>query len=161
MKNLWLLFVLLFVSALAYADRINLDSDETLSTPVSEALDWEIIKINAKEKILQVKYRWKDSDDAPIFLGSSRTWMVWTCQNVSEGNNDDCIDVDDPWDCCTGAGTGTCPEVTDTCFSDVFGFLVRSQDVDTKIGVGLRTLIWNKMRPDILTGDNDGTFENN
>jgi len=46
----------------------------------------------------------------------------------------------------------------DECFSDVFTFQVREVDVGTSIGHGLRTLIWNKMRPDILTGANNGTF---
>ena len=46
-----------------------------------------------------------------------------------------------------------------TDFSDVFGFLMRCpQDGGVKIGVGLRTLIWNKVKASILTGGNDGTF---
>jgi hypothetical protein len=49
-------------------------------------------------------------------------------------------------------------EITDTDFDDVFGFIVRQQDVGTKIGVGLRALIWNKFKSEVLTAGNDGTF---
>ena len=47
----------------------------------------------------------------------------------------------------------------DSCFTDVFSFQIRQQDVDTSIGAGLRTLIWNQMKADVLTGGNDGTFD--
>jgi len=50
-------------------------------------------------------------------------------------------------------------ECSDTCFTDVFTFQIRAQDVGTPIGVGLRTLIWNRMKQDILTGGNDGSFD--
>lgn len=50
-------------------------------------------------------------------------------------------------------------ECSGTCFTDVFSFQVRSQDVGTAIGAGLRQLIWNKFRADVLTGSNNGTFE--
>lgn len=50
-------------------------------------------------------------------------------------------------------------ECAGECFTDVFSFQVRSQDVGTAIGAGLRQLIWNKFRRDVLTGSNNGTFE--
>jgi len=74
-------------------------------------------------------------------------------------DDDNCTGANEPWDCCTGSETGTCPEILDTCFTDVFSFSIRTQDVGTSIGLGLRTLIWNQMKNDILTGVNDGTFD--
>ena len=160
MKRFLIVLALLLVPMwFASAESITLDSTETLVTPAAESIsDWEIIKINAANQELRVRYRWRASDSSLIKLDSTG-WNYWTCRNRSEGNNDDCTDVDVPWDCCTGEGTGTCPEAIDTCFSDVFNFQIRAQDVDTSIGVGLRTLIWNQMKADILTGANDGSFD--
>ena len=154
------IFSFLF-SSLTWADSITLDSTETLSTPTTAKIsDWEITRINANKKVLVVRYRWRDASNNVINLGSAGSgWETWTCRNVSQGDNDSCQDVDDPWDCCTGSETGTCPEIVDSCFTDVFSFSIRQQDVDTSIGLGLRTLIWNKMKQHVLKGVNDGTFD--
>lgn len=49
----------------------------------------------------------------------------------------------------------TCHE---QCFDDVFSFQVRAQDVGTPIGAGLRKLLWNKFKQEIIP-TNDGVFE--
>jgi hypothetical protein len=46
-------------------------------------------------------------------------------------------------------------------FTDIFSFLIRQQDVGVKIGVGLRTLILNKFKADVLSAGNSGTFDAN
>ena len=159
MKKLALVLTFLLLAPFAFADDITLDSNEVLIVPTATRIsEWEIIRISAASKILRVKYRWRAADDSLIKL--ERTgWNYWTCRNTYQGNNESCTALDTPWDCCSDLETGTCPEIVGTCFSDVFGFQIRTQDVGTSIGAGLRTLIWNKMKSDILTGGNDGDFD--
>jgi hypothetical protein len=121
--------------------------------------DWYVSYISAATKTLTVRYYWEDATGNPIQLDNRSAWQTWSCRDISQGDNASCTAAGEPWDCCTGAGTGTCPEAVDTCFSDVFGFQIRAQDVGTSIGIGLRTLIWNQMKVDILTGGNDGSFD--
>jgi len=157
----YLLSILFFLCGIAVADVIDLNQNEVINTPQSSKMEWEITRINASKQILQIKYRWLDSNGTPIRDASGNVWKIWTCRNIADSNpvsNSECTDVNTPDECCTGAGTGNC-DVVDTCFSDVFGFNIRSQDVGTSIGVGLRTLIWNKMKDDVLSGGNDGSFE--
>jgi len=165
MKNIIFILIFAFVSpTFIYADNIVLDSTEILSTPSSTKItDWEIIQLNATERILRVKFRWRNSSDEVIRLDNRGAgWNYWTCRDIEvSGTNAECIGTEDPYPCCTGAGTGTCDDLEDSCFTDVFGFVIRSQDVGTKIGAGLRTLIWNKFKEDILSTGNDGTFDVN
>lgn len=161
MKRFVLFLAVFLIPGLCFADSITLDSNQALSpSTAAQISDWEITKINAKSKTMVIRYRWRDETGKIVYMGQGRTgWQTWRCRDIQQGDNDNCVDVDDPWDCCTGPGTGTCPEDVDTCFSDVFGFTIRSQDVGTGIGLGLRALIWNQMKQDILTGGNDGTFD--
>ena len=160
MKRLIAVLVLLAIPCWVMADKIVLDSAETLSTPQATHMDWHVSKIDAKTKILQITYRWRDATDGTIHLGSRSDWQRWSCRDIEvPGENVDCTDALVPYECCTGLGTGTCDDMEDTCFSDVFGFTIRTQDVGTSIGLGLRTLIWNKMKADVLSPTNDGTFE--
>jgi len=160
-----LVFIGLLIPVLAISDSITLTSPETLQVPTSQKLDWYIDRIDASAKLLRVAYRWRGSSGEVISLGTRNPWMTWDCRNrpaIPAFDVGTCLDVADPHPCCTGLGTGSgCPAGTpaDTCFSDVFGFTIRTQDVGTGIGVGLRTLIWNKMRQSILTGANNGTFD--
>jgi len=155
------LFLILVCPALVCADSITLNTNETLSVPESARIsDWEIIKINADQKIMTIRYRWRAGDDTVVQLGNRQGWQFWTCQDrETPGTNAECLAAGDPYECCTGVGTGTCDDLLDSCFSDVFGFTIRSQDVGTKIGIGLRTLIWNQMKQDVLSGGNDGAFD--
>ena len=92
-------------------------------------------------------------------VSDNKGWNTWNCVNTPvPGENSECVAEDDPYDCCSGEGTGTCDDMLDTCFSDVFGFVIRSQDVGTPLGQGLRTLIYNAWRDDVIPG-NDGTFQ--
>lgn len=155
-------------SGVAFADNITLNNPETLSTPTSNTIsNWKITELNATAKRLVVQYQWTDADKNVIKLRNSSGWNSWTCQDIAAVPAFDvatCTGVDTPDPCCTGAGTGEgCFEGTPavTCFSDIFGFQIRSQDVGTKIGVGLRTLIWNKFKSQVLSTGNAGTFDTN
>ena len=162
MSRFFLFFVLIMFAHLSIADRIVLDADETIDTPTAKKMDWEIYKISAGDKVLAVKYRWIDSAGNPIRnRDSNRSWHKWMCRNIADlhdASTEDCTGAGEPAACCTGAGTGTCDD-SDMCFSDVFGFAIRTQDVGTNIGVGLRSLIWTRMKDDVLSSGNDGDFE--
>jgi len=157
------ILAVLFFCGIVVADDITLTSPEALTQPTaSKITEWEVTKINAAQKVMKIKYRWRDGSNVVIegLPNSGRNgWLEWTCADVEvPGTNAECTGVGDPNVCCTGAGTGTCDDMESTCFTDVFGFTIRAQDVGTGIGVGLRTLIWNAMKADILTGANDGVF---
>jgi len=162
MKKLIILF--LFLSLIIVnngnTEKITLNTGETIGAPETGiSMDWYIDYIDAENNILKVNYQWRDALGKIIRDTSARTgWNTWTCQDIPVENNIDCIGAGDPYGCCTGVGTGTCDEVGDTCFSNIFRFEIRAQDVGTKIGVGLRSLIWNQMKTDVLTGVNDGVF---
>lgn len=161
-KILFTLIFLITVIGFVWADSITLTSPETLSTPTSQKIGrWYISYISAFSKTLQVRYYWEDSNGSPISLEGNRdAWQTWSCQDIEVGGeNADCTALGEPHPCCTDVGTGTCDDMSDTCFTDVFSFEIRQQDVGTGIGIGLRTLIWNQMKQDILTGGNDGTFD--
>ena len=165
MKKLIILF--LFLSLIAVnngnTEEITLNTGEIIGAPeTGVSMDWYIDYINAENNTLKVRYQWRDTLGKTINDTSPKTgWNTWTCQDIAdintEENNIDCIGAAAPYTCCTGVGTGTCDE-GDTCFSDIFRFEIRAQDVGTKIGVGLRSLIWNQMKTDVLTGVNDGVF---
>lgn len=158
-KLLVIALMLLFIPVDLPAENVALDTEETLQVPTSQKMDWYIDHINAQNKTMIVKYRWKDATDSPINL-NGKSWQEWRCQDIEvPGTNAECLGTSDPYECCTGVGTGTCDDMLDTCFTDVFGFQIRAQDVGTGIGVGLRTLIWNQFKQDVLTSGNDGTFD--
>lgn len=93
-------------------------------------------------------------------MKNGRIVHTWTVQNIPDDPETDsslCVDVNDPWPCCTGPGTGDCDE-SNPEFSNIFLFQIRSQDVGTPIGRGLRNLIWHRMKDDVLTEGNDGSF---
>ena len=143
----------------AYGDDINLTSGETLSPPVATKVDWRIALIDAKAKKLVVRYSWLAASGEAVNVGGRET-HDWVCRDIpTPGENASCISAGVPFPCCTGAGTGTCDGLDDNCFSAIFGFSIRSQDVGTQIGVGLRQLIFNQWKQDRLSPGNDGTFE--
>lgn len=156
-----LLSILLFVPVLIFADSLTLDTEETLQVPTSRHMDWYIDRIDVDAKLLRIRYRWRGNNQEVIWITGARSpWLTWECRNIEvPGENIDCVAAGDPHPCCTGVGIGTCDDMEDTCFTDVFGFVIRAQDVGTGIGVGLRTLIWNQMKQDVLTPGNDGNFD--
>lgn len=159
MKRLLIVGLILCVGVPSvFADRVTFNSAVTLSTPSSPKMDWYIDYISALDQTLQVKYRWLDSNGSPILFDSGRTWQMWECKNVAAQLEADCVSAGVPYPGCTGEGTGSGLDPGDDCFSDVFAFQIRSQDVGTTIGTGLRTLIWNKFKSDVLPA-NTGTFD--
>jgi len=163
MKKAILFFALLWLGfcGIATADMVTLQSGETIiSDPTAQHLEWYVSRIDANKKLLIVHYRWTNADGSSAAYVGRTPWKQWTCRDIEvPGSNDECVGAGDPYPCCTGEGTGTCDDMQDTCFSDIFLFQVRSQDVGTAIGKGLRTLIWNKFKQDVLSQGNEGTFE--
>jgi len=150
--------ILLLFTVSANADQITLTTGETVTPPVAVKMDWYVDQIDVASSLLVVKYRWRDSENQSIKdFRTNSLWNTWQCKNIPD-LNPDCIGPADPYECCTGFELGTC-QTADPCFTNVFGFQIRQQDVGTGIGVGLRTLIWNEMKEDILTPGNDGTFD--
>ena len=138
--------LVILLSGVSYAGvRIDLNSNESLSVPTAVAMEWRKVDIDIEAKSVTIIYRWIDADGDRIVLRSdSRSPdLRWYCQDIPQRIN--------PID------NTVIPAVT--CFTDTFGFSIRAQDVGTTIGVGLRNLLWNKMKPEILTGGNDGTFQ--
>ena len=164
-KVLFSTIVLLVFALPAFADTIVLNDPEDLDTPTSSVLVWDEVRIENQGKRMRVIYHWENATGQQIMLANRRQQQVWWCMDRDEipaQDPLDCTDVGVPYECCTGAGTGTgCygGQAAETCFSDTFGFTIRTQDVGTKLGLGLRTLIWSKMRDDILTTGNDGAFQ--
>ena len=165
MKKFVLFISILFLALpiIGKADSITLNSDETLQVPTSKKMDWYVDHIDADAELMRIRYRWRGDAGEVIVLENRRdAWQVWECRNIEvPGTNAECTDAGVPYECCTGVGTGTCDDMIDTCFSDVFGYVVDSGNpmLPIAIGIGLRTLIWNQMKQDILTGGNDGTFD--
>lgn len=159
MKRL-LFIILLLLPTLAHADRVTLTNPETLAVPTSALLDWRVTLIDAKARTLEVSYQWLDANLNAIRVNTAgQTWRVWICRDRAAQLVANCTAPGNPYSCCTGPGTGTGCDPGSTCFSDVFGFVIRSQDVGTKIGLGLRTLLWNKFKADLLAAGNSGTFD--
>jgi hypothetical protein len=168
MKKLFIILLTTFLlGSFVYADSITLTQEETISVPTTQKIGgWYIDYISAAEKTMTIKYFWQDAQGEAIYPKGSRTiWQSWDCKDRSADlnpvNNVQCTAAGVPDACCTGVGVGTCDDLTimDSCFSDVFLFEIRPQDAGTTIGLGLRTLTWNEMKKDILTGGNDGSFD--
>jgi hypothetical protein len=160
----YFLIVLSIVTLLipqAGAEIVVLDSPHQITPSEADNLEWEIVELNSTNKKLVVKWRWRDSGSRVLMdVGSDRYgWNTWTCENIEvPGENSECIDEGVPNECCTGYQEGSCDDMLDTCFSDIFGFEIRQQDVGTNIGIGLRTLIWNRWKQEELP-NNNGTFQ--
>jgi len=119
-------------------DRINLNTAEALAPPTATWIEWKELHIDISSKIMQVKYVWHD--DSGVIPVNGQITQTWTIRNIP----------DDP---------ETPEDETNPEFDNLFGFAIRAQDVGTKIGRGLQLLIWSRMKDDILTPGNDGTFE--
>jgi tetrahydromethanopterin S-methyltransferase subunit D len=166
MKKLFLalLMVLVFCGA-GYGQVLTLNSAETLAVPTATKLDLRNINIDVTNKLVTVTYRFIDAGGADIpMAGSGGLNRTWTCRDtdaIPAFNVATCTGAGVPDPCCTGVGTGTgcyAGAAAQTCFTDTFSFVMRTQDVGTQIGKGLRALIWSKMRPAVLTGTNNATL---
>ena len=154
-----------FLAGPSYGQVLTLNAPEALAVPTATKLDIRHIDINITDKTVTVTYRFLDEGGGPIpAANSNRVNRTWSCRDIPAVPAFDpatCTDVDMPDPCCTGLGTGEgCYEgrPADTCFTDTFSFVIRTQDVGTMLGKGLRALIWSKMRPDVLTGTNNAVL---
>ena len=126
------LLMLVLFSGVGNSQVLTLNSPETLAVPTATKLELKKINIDIGSKTIAVIYRFLDSTGKPIPISdSSVTDRIWRC-------------------------TDSDPE--SLCFTDTFSFVIRTQDVGTPIGKGLRALIWSKMRADVLTGSNNATL---
>lgn len=144
------LLVTIFV-IMARGQEVSLDSPLSVDTPVAAKIRWatqEPIRINTDAQKLTIYYEYVDTAGTPIRDDRFKSVHMWTCSDIPTANTG-CLGVGDPHAWCTGAGTGT---FDDNCFSDVFGFAIRQQDVGKKIGYGLRRLILNKFCQDVAPG---------
>ena len=139
MKKLLFVCLLILSAGVVWADMVTLTTPESVASPVAPKIEFNVAEINAATKTIRVQYRWINPDGTPIVLNNRAGWLSWYGRDIN----------DDP---------ETPQDETDTTFSDIFLFQIRAQDVGTPIGKGLRTLIWNQMKGDILTPGNDGTF---
>ena len=152
------LMVLVFCGV-SYGQVLTLNSAETLAVPTATKLDLRNINIDVTNKLVTVTYRFLAADNGPIPLSSGgQVNRTWECRDIPAQLAANCTGAGEPYPGCTGAGTGTGLYAGDTCFTDTFSFVMRTQDVGTQIGKGLRALIWSKMRPSVLTGANNATL---
>lgn len=141
------------------AQVLILNSTETLAVPTAAKLDLRNININVTNKTITVTYRFLSSGDIAIPIPGGDTFnRTWTCFDRDAELVANCTGVGIPYPCCTGVGTGTGCNPGSTCFTDTFSYVIKGTDNGTVLGKGLRALIWNKMRPDVLTGTNNATL---
>lgn len=161
MYVVWLTVLFIAAAVLpAQADRLTLTTPEPVNSPTAVRVEFDHFLFSVENAKLLVRYRFLDAANRPLLSNDGAGgWKIWECRDVPiPGDNDECTDGGEPFECCTGAGTGTCNGLAESCFSDIVRFQIRAQDVGTRIGIGLRQLIWNKMRQEV-TNNNNGTFE--
>ena len=151
----WIFFVLAaFFCSPAYANTLTLDSSETVvdaPANTSSKLTW---KMTVVKGVCSVDFQWFDASNRPIGRVERFECRDWKQEGGSDISNDDCTAEGEPYGCCTALDEGVCD-----CWSDVFLFQIRSQDVGTSIGVGLRQLLFQQWKKVYLTGTNNGTFD--
>jgi len=139
-KTILVVFIVLFVSVSVLADTVDLTQMEDLQIPQANKLQVHKIEILLPHKLVVVHYIWQNDNNQIAITG--KKMQRWLCRNT----------LDDP------ETTGV--DETDLCWDNIFLFSIRAQDVGTPIGKGLRDLLWNEMKQDILSGGNDGSFQN-
>lgn len=155
---------LLLVSSFAHAQTLNLTTPRPLNQSTAPKLVWDGFRVT-RGGVLRVFYNWVDASGSPIptYDGNRlRLNHVWDCRDIEVSSLpvSSCIAASDPEPCCTGPGNGTCDDLVDSCFTDVFRSAIQCpRDDGVIIGGGLRRLIWSKMKGDVLDAGNDGTFE--
>lgn len=159
MKKIIFGWLMVFVFAgITNAQVLTLNSTETLAVPTAAKLALDTVTIEVQNKTVKVDYRFLTATDITIIQPNGQSVRSWYCTDRDPQLAANCTGVGTPYKCCTGVGTGTNCDPGSTCFSDTFGFVIRTQDAGTSIGKGLRALIWSKMRPDVLTGANNATL---
>lgn len=159
MKKVLLGIIVLLFTSTAYGQVLILNSPETLAVPTADKLFLKQVQIDVQGQSIMVMYQFLDVENKAIPMsGTATTNRTWYCVNRPAQLVENCVAEFDPYLGCTGPGTGANLDPGSTCFTDTFSFAIRSQDVGVQIGKGLRALIWNKMRPSVLTGTNDATL---
>lgn len=134
------ILLVLFIPTISVAQTITLTNPHNVDNPQATQIRWRSFEVT-RGGTLKVYYEWLDSNNNVIAVkkggNTYRTLHTWTCQ--------DRVSIE-------------FPETNSTCFSDVFNFSVRGQDVGTSIGRGLRQRIWNQMSNEILLPGNRGTL---
>jgi hypothetical protein len=97
----------------------DLSSPTTVTVPTATKIIVSPIVINSYDATVSVTYRWIDSSGNAIYAPGK------------PGTFDTTI---------TWSGTD---------YTDIFGFVIRQQDVGVKIGIGLRKLIIIKLKRDV------------
>jgi len=159
MKKLFVvLFLVIFLAECAFADTAILNDPEQMAPPEATWITFKNVFIDLESKTIVVRYAYGNESGA--ILKDGRIVHTWVVRNIPDNPETDvtnCIGPGDPYSCCTGVGTGNCDE-TNPEFNNLFLFVIRSQDVGRAIGRGLRDLIWHRMKDDILSEGNDGSF---
>ena len=157
------LLVVCFVLMLApvsYAEIATLATPEVLEVPTAAKIELQSILIDVTSKRVLVTYRFLTTANKliPVPYGG-RYDREWNCADRPAQLVANCTGVNTPYPGCTGVGTGSGLDPGSTCFTDTFKYVIKAGDVGTVLGVGLRTLIWSKMKGDVLpTPGNTATF---
>jgi hypothetical protein len=125
MKKIALFLVLL--PSLAFAQVADLSPAVSITVPTSNKIALVSRHEDFINKTMTVFYRWLDSTGKPIYVAGSagRFDLKWTCSDDAEA------------------------VPAKTCFSDIYGFTIRAQDVGNTLGKGTRALVINKMKQEI------------
>ena len=164
MHKYWIaLAALLWSVGLAWAITITLSTSETVNVPTALKVRWLTLTVDISQKLATITYQFLDPTDTPIREADTfRATKTFRCQDIPAPypDNNHCLGPNDPVACCTNTLTGTCNVIISSCFTDTFLYTLESGDVGKKVGVILRNKLWNQMKTTILTGGNDGTFNN-
>jgi hypothetical protein len=143
-KIILAMFVLVFLAGFAHADKLTLNSSQTAVSPITTVLDWRNVNIDLSNRnnILTVIYFKLNAAGQRIPMENGKVRRTWICRNKADDSE-------------------TPADESSTCWTDVFMFAIRTQDVGTSIGRGLRQLILNQMKqdPTVFDAGNDGTFD--
>lgn len=139
---IFIVLLILFFTVPVMADELNLSAAETLQ-PVEayKIKDWEITKLNFKQKIMLIRYRYADADGNVLYQGNNRGgYLYWLCENALADDPDTTLDET-------------------TCFDGIWEFAIRQQDVGATLKVATRTLLENRAKQKgIISSGNTVTY---
>lgn len=119
MKKLFLISTLILMPMIAVAQEASLSPSVSLSVPTATKLQLIGRYENFIDQTMVVYFRWLDSNGNPIYAAGTNGKF------------------DNSWVC------------SGQCFTDIYGFVIRQQDVGTTLGKGTRALVINKMKVDL------------
>ena len=148
------------------ADKLVFDTPQVVSPVNATGLDWDIVKYDKRDRHLRVLWRLVDENGIriPISGVDSKGWLRWDCRDIrTRGENALCVGEEDPWECCTGVGTGDCDGWDNTCFASIYNFKIQEQHVGSDLGQVFLLRIWTVFKNDpkvaAILQSIDGTFE--